>query len=1449
MLTGIIDWSLRHGGLVLLATAGLVIAGVLSFRALPIDAFPDTTPAQVQINAVAPALGPVEIERQLTVPIEQAVAGLPHVEEMRSISKFGLSQVTVRFRDGTDIWFARQVVAERLGSARLPDTVERPTLGPVATGLGEVFHYLVTGEGKSLEELRTIQDWVIAPQLRSVAGVAEINAWGGAEKQWHVIVDPRRLQMFGLSLKDVYRAIETNNANVGGGVIERAGGARLVLGVGVIGDGRQLADIVVASRDGVPILIRDVANVEIGHEIRRGATTADGRGEVVLGLAFMLMGENSHEVTRALAARLHEIAKTLPQGVLVEPVYERTDLVGLVLATVEKNLFEGALLVIAVLFVFLGNLRAGLIVAAAIPLSMLFAFSAMLRFGIAGTLMSLGAIDFGLIVDSSVIMIENAERRLAAATDKRSVLEIVRDAAIEVRKPTLFGELIIMVVYLPILTLEGVEGKLFRPMAMTVIFALLGSAVLSMTLMPVLASLVLQTGGAHGRREPRLVVAAKRVYEPVLNWALAHARTVLTLAVLLVAAAVFAGARLGSEFVPRLSEGTLVINTVRLAEVSLTESLRVGGQIEAVILAKFPDEVRRVWTRTGTAEVATDPMGIELSDVFITLAPRDQWKRARTQDELVVEIKAELADLPGMRMAFLQPIEMRVNEMIAGVRSDLGIKLFGDDLDVLKATARQIEAAIRGIDGAADVTVEQITGQPVLEIAADRAAIARHGIAVADVLDVVDAVGTRHAGEVREGDRRFEISVRLAEDYRDDPAKLGTVLVPAPGGERIPLAQLVTMREVSGPTTIQREWGKRRVVVQANVRGRDLGSFVDEVREVVDREVTLPAGYYVRFGGQFENLERAQARLVLVVPIALTLIFLLLYATYQRVVDALRIFAGVPFALVGGVLALLIRGMPFSISAAVGFVALSGVSVLGDMVLVSRVRQLLDRGMDLEPAIREAALSRLRPVLMTAAVASLGFVPMALSTGVGAEVQRPLATVVIGGVISSTLLTLVVLPVLYSLFGASGAAARATAEHAPASGAPKQRALGCVTLLALGLLAQRVEAAEPFTLARALERARAANPDLLAARQEVDIARARLVRAEYLSQFNPEIAGEASHRRVGPGESGADLGVALSQELEVGGQRGKRIAEARANLERVEQVVADRARLVDAEVKEAFFSALARGRRHGLLERVEELNRRVRDAAQARVKAGDIPRMEADFAEIRFGQSRKETIAAERDYAVAVLGLKRAVGMPAEMAAEPVGELRTSPVPHALGDLFERARRARPDLEVGRREVARVDAETALERRLRIPNPTLEGFYREEPGDGGRERIAGVGLRIPLPVFDRRQAELAALGGRRRQAQFEVDATVRQVETEVAEALQDYEAAQREIAVFEQDVLARAEENLRSLETAYQAGKIDFFQLVVVQGDLVEAQLSYLDSLAAFRAAEVALERAVGSPM
>ncbi|QEG01514.1 Cobalt-zinc-cadmium resistance protein CzcA [Stieleria maiorica] len=1029
MLTRLIDLSLHHRFAVLFGVLVLIAGGGYALSQLDVDAFPDTTPIMVQVNTTAPALSPEEIERQITYPIEQSLSGLPLLENIRSVSKYGFSQVVVTFEDGTDIYFARQVVGERLATVELPGGVSRPKMGPVATGLGEVFHYVLTYPGvdftklpesermRMLTELRTTHDWVVKPQLRTVAGTAEINSWGGYEKQFQVRIDPAGLVSRGLTFGEVVDALQENNRNVGGGNVDRMGEMLLVQGLGRTTNISQIENIVIKASDGVPVRIRDVATVEVGHEIRRGAVTADGNGEAVMGLGFMLMGENTHQYTDALKQRVEEIKANLPPGMTLVTMYDRTELVDSVIDTVRKNLFEGGLLVIAVLFFFLGNLRAGLIVALAIPLSMLFAFSGMWRFGIVASLLSLGAIDFGLVVDSSVVMVENCVRHLSQANPlNRSRLERIRDAAVEVRGPTMFGELIIMIVYLPILTLEGIEGKMFRPMALTVIFALAGSMLLSMTLMPVLASLLLPKKMSH--REPLLVRILKRLYRPVLHFTM-HQKTAIigfAVAVLVVAFGMIAP-NLGTEFMPQLSEGSVAINVVRLAGTQLDESMRFNTQMEKALLDEFPDEVAHVWSRIGSAEIATDPMGLELTDVFITLKPRDEWKKAATQAELTALFEQKLRTLPGQRLAYTQPIKLRMDELGTGSRSDIAVKLYGDDLDTLAAKATEIERVLLDVPGSADVGATQLTGQPMLQVIIKQNEIARYGIPASSVLDLVEAVGNRPVGDVFQGQLRFPLTVRLPDEFRDDPEKIASIPVTTPRGEQIPLGRLAEVKFTSGPSQIAREWGQRRVTVSVNVRGRDVGSFVAEAERKIAEQVTLPsARYHVEFGGQFEHMIQARQRLFIVVPVALVLIFSLLYVTYGNAIDTVRIFTGIPFAWTGGVIALWLRDMPFSISAAVGFVALSGVAVLDDMLLVSTIRQLRQRGRDLESAVEEAALTRLRPVLMTTLVAALGFVPMALSTGMGAEVQRPLATVVIGGVVSAMVMSLLVLRVLYMVF-------------------------------------------------------------------------------------------------------------------------------------------------------------------------------------------------------------------------------------------------------------------------------------------------------------------------------------------------------------------------------------------------------------------------------------------------
>ncbi len=1011
----------------MLTLAGAAV-GALSIGYLDIDAFPDTTPVMVQINTIAPSLGPEEVERQITFPIEQALGGMRGLEALRSVSKFGLSQLTVVFKDGTDIYFARQLINERLTTVELPGGIGRPKMGPVSTGLGEVFHYVVKPtedisglsperQRQRLTEVRTVHDWIVKPAMRTVSGTAEINSWGGFEKQYQIRIDPQRLIKYELTFEQVVTAVSKNNRNTGGGNISVGSQMQLVHGLGRTVNIEQIRNIVVTAKDGVPIRVKDVAEVEIGHEIRRGAVTANGQGEVVLGLGFMLMGENSHVVTRKMKARLDEIIKTLPAGIEIIPVYDRTELIDHVIDTVRRNLFEGGLLVVTVLFLFLGNLRAAAIVAVAIPLSMLCAFSGMLQVGIAASLLSLGALDFGMIVDSSVVMVENCVRHLGHGNLRnRSRIDVIREAAVEVRKPTLFGELIIMIVYLPILTLEGIEGKLFRPMALTVIFALLGSMVLSMTLMPVLASLILPR--RIKEETPLFMRIAHALHNPLLRLCMSHKVAVLGIAatVLLVAFGMIAP-QLGAEFIPRLSEGAIAVSVIRLAGTDLSESVRGNTQIEKALLAAFPHEVRHTWSRIGSAEIATDPMGVELTDLFISLKPRTQWTRAKTQGQLVELMEQELRQISGLKLAFAQPIEMRMNELISGSRLDVAVKLFGDDLELLAKKATEIGAVLQTVPGAADVNVEQITGQPILQIRVDQDAIARYGVAVSEVLDIVEAIGTKSVGEVTEGQLRFPLIVRLPDTIRQTPQTIGAILVPTPSGERLPLSLLAKIETVEGPSTITREWGQRRVAVSCNVRGRDMVGFVEEARRAVADQVQLPSGRYrVDWGGQFEHYDSARNRLMIVVPLAIAMIFTLLYWTYHNVVDSARVLTGVPLGWVGGILGLWLREMPFSISAAIGFIAMSGVAVLDDMILVSYIRQLRSQGKGRDEAVREAAVTRLRPVLMTTLVASLGFLPMAMSNGMGAEVQRPLATVVIGGVISAMLMSLLVIRVLYVVF-------------------------------------------------------------------------------------------------------------------------------------------------------------------------------------------------------------------------------------------------------------------------------------------------------------------------------------------------------------------------------------------------------------------------------------------------
>lgn len=1052
----ILKFSIQNRLLIFLMTLVLIVTGIYNYQRLPIDAVPDITNVQVQINTEAPGYSPLEVEQRITFPIETALGGIPALDYTRSLSRYGLSQVTVVFKEGTDIYFARQLVRERLQETkgRLSSEIE-PSLGPISTGLGEIYMYTVEalkdarnqeGTNYSPTDLRTIQDWVIKPQLRNTPGVTEVNTIGGYVKQYHVTPYPEKLLAYELSLHDIVSSLANNNANVGAGYIEKNGEQYLIRVPGQVRNIEDIREIVVDSRQGVPIYIRDIADVSYGKELRTGAATEGGE-EVVLGTVFMLLGENSQTVSKNVDAKISAINKTLPNGVVARTVYNRSDLVNATIDTVRKNLLEGAILVIVILFLLLGNLRAAFITALVIPLSMLFTITGMVANKVSGNLMSLGALDFGLIVDGAVILVENCIRKLADEQHRLGRLltrgerfSVVFDASKEVRQATMFGELIIMIVYLPILTLSGVEGKMFQPMAFTVVIALLGAMLLSVTFVP--AAVAMFLSGKISEKENFIMRNVKDIYLPILNFCLRFKWSVVGVTTSFFLFSLLLASSMGTEFIPSLDEGDIALHALRIPGTSLTQAVEMQHTLERE-LEKFP-EVKVVFAKIGTAEIATDPMPPSVADGFIMLKPRREWPDPkRSKADLVKELEATVQKIPGNNYEFTQPIQMRFNELIAGVRSDVAVKIFGDDLDVLLTASKEVKEVLEKIKGAADVKIEQVTGLPVLTVDLNRKLMARYGLNVSEVQDVIEiAMNGKATGEIMDGDKRFEIIVRLPEERRIDIEALKRIPIrlsrpygvqsdehkrllaaskePGVGQESfIPLHAIAKIELNPGPNQVSRENGKRRIVVTANVRGQDLGSFVTEGQKSIQETVKLPAGHWIAWGGQFEQMISAAKRLQIVVPLALLLILMMLYITFRNFKDSLLVFSGVPLGLTGGVFALFLRGIPLSISAGVGFIALSGVAVLNGLVLISFIKKLRSDGLSLEEAVVQGAMTRLRPVLMTALVASLGFIPMALATGPGAEVQRPLAVVVIGGILSSTLLTLVALPALYSIFHAN----------------------------------------------------------------------------------------------------------------------------------------------------------------------------------------------------------------------------------------------------------------------------------------------------------------------------------------------------------------------------------------------------------------------------------------------
>ena len=1047
MISKVIKFSVNNRLLIVLATLAMAVLGAYNFTRLPIDAVPDITNVQVQINTSVPALSPVEIEKRITFPIETAMSGLPKLSELRSISRYGLSQVTVVFEDSADLFLVRQLVGERLVEAKeaLPPGLAEPSIGPISTGLGEIFMWAVEaapgakkadGTNYTPMDLRTIQDWIIRPQLLTVPGVTEVNSIGGFAKQFHVTPYPQKLVAHGLTFHDVLEALERNNSFAGGGYIEHQGEQYIVRTSGLIDSIDGLRNVRLLTRDGIPLFVKDVARVALGKELRTGAATLNGK-EAVVGTTMMLIGENSRKVARAVAEEMERINKTLPEGVVAHTLYDRTRLVDATIRTVQNNLIEGAILVIVILFCILGNFKVALVIALSIPLSMLFAVTGMVTNRISGNLLSLGAIDFGIIVDGSVVMAENIIRRfsekqqgLGRTLTRSERFEETFQAAKEVAPPVISGVGIIMIVFLPILTLTGIEGKMFVPMAKVVLLALLGALFLSFTFVPAMIALFLT--GKVSEDEGKILGPIKRRYAAILDFTLRRRLVVAGSATFILIITGILAARLGSEFVPSLDEQDFAVQALRIPATSLSESIKMQQDVEVALL-KFP-EVEMTFARIGTAEVATDPMPPNIADGYVILKRKSEWPNpSKSRLDLIQEVEMALEELPGNAYEFSQPIQLRFNELISGVRSDVAIKIFGDELDVLLEKANEVSVLLNSVEGASDVKVEQVSGLPSLFVDINHKALVRYGLDVVDVQDVIAmALGGKEAGLIFEGDQRFDIVIRLPEELRQNVRLVNELPIPLPiaefpeeGGHShsqdyspsiVPLKEVATVSIIEGANQVSRENAKRRIVVQANIRGRDMGSFVDEANRLIAGELNLPAGYWFKWGGQFENLTRAKTRLTIVVPVALLLIFIILFSTFNSIRDTLIVFSGVPFALTGGVVALFLRGIPFSISAGVGFIALSGVAVLNGVVMVSFIRDLLKEGEEIQRAVTRGALTRLRPVLATAITDALGFIPMAISSGVGAEVQRPLATVVIGGVISSTVLTLLVLPMLFSTF-------------------------------------------------------------------------------------------------------------------------------------------------------------------------------------------------------------------------------------------------------------------------------------------------------------------------------------------------------------------------------------------------------------------------------------------------
>lgn len=1487
MFERLIAFSLRQRALVLVGTLALVAGGLYALTRLPIDAVPDVTNNQVQVLTQAPALSPLEVERFVSFPVEQALKSLPDLVELRSLSRAGLSVVTVVFEDDVETYFARQLILEKLREAEedLPPGVETPELGPVSTGLGEIFRYVVrdTTGRMSPMELRTIQDWIIRRQLLGVPGLAEVNSIGGQLKQYHVLVDPDRLAAYGLTLREVFDATAAASGSAGAAYIETGPEQLAVRTDALVTSADDLQNTVVrTSADGTPVLLRDVAEVAVGPAIRFGAATQDGRGEVVNGFAMQLKGANARVVVAAVKDRIEEIRASLPEGVVIEPYYDRTALVGRTLATVARNLTEGAVLVIVVLLLFLAHLRAGLILASVIPLSMLFAVICMVLTGQSGNLMSLGAIDFGLIVDGSLIVVENVlrliQKRQREGTDDlgdEGMRRLTYSGAVEVVRAAKFGVFIIIIVYLPIMALQGIEGKLFRPMALTVSYALIGSLLLSVTYVPAMCSLFLR--GKKPVKESKVIEFLHHRYRPALVRVMARRPLVVAAAAALFALSLVGFTRLGGEFIPRLDEGDIAIQIIRLPSVSLTESIAISNEVEGRLM-QFA-EVETVVGNTGRAEISTDPMGVEITDAYVILKDPDDWPevdgRRRTKEELVEAMSEAVESVPA-GVQFYQPIEMRTNELIAGARGDVVVKVFGEDYDTLTPLATQIAAIVRETDGAADVAMDQTTGSPQLVIRPRRAALARYGVTVADLNTTVEtAVGGAQAGQVYEGERRFDVVVRFASERRSDPAAVASLPVITPTGARVPLSALADVAVVEGPASVTREEGSRFVGVSANVRGRDVASLVEEIQERIADEVDLPPGYHVDYGGAFENLQAASKRLGIVVPVALLLIFLLLYQTFGSVRLGLIIYLCVPMAVIGGVAALYLAGLPFSISAGVGFIALFGIAVLNGIVMVAAFRKFEEEGVPTHEAVLDGADERLRPVVTTATLAALGFVPMVLAHGAGAEVQRPLATVVIGGIVTSTLLTLFVLPTVYAWLGRGKGPWREPTEaeadayselppsgdgHTPsgdATTAPAERrggsspALGALAMVLLlggsAGRAQPVPAGTPLTLADALTRAESVAPELRLGTAAVARVVAQRASAGILSPTDffvgvdntPTLSGD-----LGDVETSLGIGQAIRPPAYYRAQRGA----SQALLEQVEIEQGSLRRGVRVRAALAYLDALGARERLALADAAVAVARTFARASARRQELGDANALEPLQAQVALAEAERERTEAAGRALAAEAALRTLLAFDPVDPVDPLAladSVVLGPEPDSLAVLEARLAAINPDLATAEAAIRVAEAERRAIRVERLPEFTGE-FAFQSIGGGFGYLGARVGVAIPLARIANDAPDRAAAAAVT-VAEAERDRLQMVLVVDVRSRLAELQAARAQARLYAETLVPQAERAYTLALALRREGAASYLEVLQAQTALIETRAAAVEARLAAARLRTALDALTAS--